>query len=67
MLPFLVDILRSLPLIIVPALITSASEPTKSSIEVGVVSFIVIHFVLAFIAVIDTGQDNPRWWEKLAR
>lgn len=67
MLPFLVDILRGLPLISVPALYYSASESTESSIEAGVISFIVIHFSLAFIAVIDTGRESPAWWEKLAR
>ena len=66
MLPFLVNIVRALPLICVPALYYR-NETTESSIELGVISFIVIHFVLAFIAVIDTGRKHPSWWEKLAR
>ena len=65
-LPVLVDILRGFPLISVPALYYSA-RTTESSIEAGVISFIVIHFVLAFIAVIDTGMEDPKWWERLAR
>lgn len=57
-LPILLDIVRALPLICVD---------TESSIEAGVISFFVIHFALASIAFIDTGKENPKWWEKLAR
>jgi len=65
MLPFLVDIVRALPLVCVPALYYRGE--TESSVKAGVISFFVIHFLLAFIAVIDTGKENPNKLEKLAR
>jgi len=49
----------------VPALYYSGE--TESSVKAGVISFFVIHFLLAFIAVIDTGKENPKKLEKLAR
>jgi len=61
-LPLLVDIVRALPLILVPT-----GGVTESSVKAGVISFFVIHFFLAFIAVIDTGKENPKKLEKLAR
>lgn len=66
-LPILVDIARGLPLICFPALYYRGD--TESSVEAGVLSFFVIHFLLAFIAVIDTGKERPKFpkLEKLAR
>ncbi|XP_078369689.1 uncharacterized protein LOC144653542 [Oculina patagonica] len=65
-LPFLVDIARGLPLICVPVYYR---DGTVSTIEAAgsVISFFVIHFLLAFIAVIDTGKEHPSKLEKLAR
>ena len=60
------DILRALPLISVLALYYS-DRTSETSIKYGVISFIVIHFVLAFIAIIDTGKENPQRWEELSR
>jgi len=60
-----VDLVRALPLICVPAL--SYLGETESSVKAGVISFFVIHFLLAFIAVIDTGKKKPKKLEKLAR
>ena len=59
------DIVRGLPLICVPALYYRGD--TESSVKAGVISFFVIHFLLAFIAVIDTGKEDPNKWEQLAR
>ena len=65
MLPFLVDIVRGLPLICVPALYYSARD--EASIERGVISFFVIHLALASIAAIPTGCKDPGRLEKIAR
>ena len=65
MLPFLVNIVRSLPIVCVPAFYYSGVDET--SITAGVISFFVLHFVLAAIAVVDTGKKDPKWFEKIAR
>ena len=59
------DIVRGLPLICIPALYHRGD--TEWSVSAGVISFFVIHFLLAFIAVIDTGKEDPNKWEQLAR
>ena len=47
----------------------SSDETKEKAIEKGVIGFGLIHFVLALIAVIDTGEIAPKWprLEKLAR
>ncbi|XP_078363488.1 uncharacterized protein LOC144647573 [Oculina patagonica] len=62
-LPCVVDVLRCLPLIVVPALY-HGSEP---SVKIGVIIFFAVHLVLVFIALIDTGAEQPGWLEKVAR
>ena len=46
-----------------------SDETTETTIKKGVISFGLIHFALALIAVIDTGKKTPKWptLEKLAR
>ena len=56
-LPCLVHVLRGLPLIVVPA----ACHGVKLSVRVGVIICFVVHLVLVFIALIDTGAEQPRW------
>ena len=65
MLPFLVEFIRCLPLICVAVICYSGGD--EASITAGVISFFVLHFVLAFIAVKDTGKEHPKWLEKMAR
>ncbi|KAL9981897.1 hypothetical protein ACROYT_G010660 [Oculina patagonica] len=62
-LPCLVYVLRGLPLVVVPALYHDA-EPY---VKIGVIIFFAVHLVLVFIALIDTGAEQPGWWEKIAR
>ena len=42
-----------------------------SNIELVIIismgAFVLLHVVLAFIAGIDTGAEEPKWWEKIAR
>ena len=38
-----------------------------SAVEIAMGFFIAIHLVLAFIAVIDTGKEEPGLLEKIAR
>lgn len=66
--PILIDILRALPLMFGP-MTYSSDETTETTIKQGVISFGLIHFALALIAVIDTGKKQPKWptLEKLAR
>ena len=47
----------------------SSDETTEKAIKQGVIGFGLIHFVLALIAVIDTGEENPKspMLEKFAR
>ena len=49
----------------------SSDETTEKAIKQGVIGFGLIHFVLALIAVIDTGEEegNLKWpkLENLAR
>ena len=47
----------------------SSDETTEKAIKQGLIGFGLIHFVLALIAVIDTGEENPKspMLEKLAR
>lgn len=66
LLPLLINVLRGLPLIAVPAVYYS--EGDESSIEAGVLTFFAIHLVLAAIgALADTGAQNPNLWGKIAR
>ncbi|KAL9981893.1 hypothetical protein ACROYT_G010656 [Oculina patagonica] len=62
-LPCLLYVLRGLPLIIVPVFYHD-EEPY---VQTGVIIFFAVHLVLVFIALIDTGAEQPRWWEKIAR
>ncbi|XP_078355309.1 uncharacterized protein LOC144639920 [Oculina patagonica] len=59
----LVNVVRGLPLIIVPAIY----HGTELSVKIGVISFFAVHLVLVFIALIDTGAEQPGLWEKVAR
>lgn len=47
----------------------SSDETKEKAIREGVIGFGIIHFVLALIAVIDTGEKDPNLprLEKLAR
>ena len=64
--PLLINFLRGLPLIAVPAVYFTVGG--ERSIEVGVIVFFVIHLILAFIgAFADTGAGKPKLWEKIAR
>ncbi|PFX19866.1 Retrovirus-related Pol polyprotein from transposon 17.6 [Stylophora pistillata] len=66
LLPILINILRGLPLIAVPAVYYN--EGDESSIKAGVFTFFIIHLVLAFIGTLaDTGAQNPNLWEKIGR
>lgn len=66
--PTLINILRALPLMFGP-MTYSSDETIETTIKQGVISFGLIHFALALIAVIDTGKKKPKWptLEKLAR
>jgi len=68
---YLIHILRGLPLIAVQTLyyFHDLSEVTDfdSAVQVALVFFFLIHLALAFIALTDTGAEEPTWWEKLAR
>ncbi|KAL9981884.1 hypothetical protein ACROYT_G010647 [Oculina patagonica] len=46
---------------------SNVQKKDEQSVKIGVTSFFAIHLVLVFIALIDTGAEQPRWWEKLAR
>lgn len=64
--PLLINILRGLPLIVVPA-IYYRGDNGATSIEAGVITFFVIHLILALIgSFADTGTENPKWWQKIA-
>ncbi|XP_068684619.1 uncharacterized protein [Montipora foliosa] len=65
-LPFVIDILRALPLICVPPVVHYGVVDSDSATKNAVICFIVIHFVLALIAFVHTGSRNPSWREKLA-
>ena len=56
---------RGVPLVVAAALYRCDCVVTPT--EIGVISFFVIHYVLAFIALIDTGAEKPGFCEKLAR
>ena len=56
-------VLRGLPLILASALYPIS----EASVKTGVTIFFATHLVLVFIALIDTGAEKPRWWEKVAR
>ena len=67
---FLINIFRGLPLIVVPIHFVyddSAATTFESSVKVALLIFLIIHIVLALIAIIDTGATEPRWWERMAR
>lgn len=66
MVPLLINVIRGLPLIAVPAIYYRGGNGIRS-IEAGVITFFVIHLILALIgAVADTGTENPKWWQKIA-
>ena len=68
---YLVHILRGLPLIAVQTLYyfhdLSGVTDFDTAVQAALISFFIIHLVLAFIALIDTGREVPTWWEKIAR
>ena len=65
LLPCLVHMVRGIPLIAAPALYRC--NCMASPITIGVISFFIIHCMLAFIAIVDTGAVEPGWWEKVSR
>lgn len=69
MLPILIDILRALPLMYGSIMTYSSDETKEKAIKQGVIGFGLIHFILALIAVVDTGAKDPKSprLEKLAR
>ncbi|PFX19864.1 hypothetical protein AWC38_SpisGene15695 [Stylophora pistillata] len=71
LLPILINILRGLPLIAVPAVYFSKGDEESRdewSIKAGVFTFFAIHLVLAFIgALADRGAQTQNVWKKIAR
>lgn len=65
MLPFLVEVLRGLPLVTFPLVYFAGGSETW--VAIGVLIFFIVLLVLVFFAVMKTGRQNPNKLELVAR
>lgn len=65
MLPFLIEILRGLPLVTFPLLYFAGGS--EKWVAIGVLIFFIVLLVLVIFAVMDTGSKDPNKLELVAR
>ena len=63
----LLHVIRGAPLIIPTVFQLIMPSNIELVIIISMGAFVLLHVVLAFIAGIDTGAEEPKWWEKIAR
>ena len=63
----LLHVIRGAPLIIPTVFQLIMPSNMELVIIISVGAFVLLHLVLAFIAGIDTGAEEPKWLEKIAR
>ena len=66
-LPCLLHVFLGAPLITPTVFQLIRPSDIELVIIISMGAFVLLHVVLAFIAGIDTGAEEPKWWEKIGR